>query len=132
MCLVSLSICEACTPACSAIARIALLGSCLCCCCRYPQLLQLLTAALPAATPSLAPLLSCQPDGFSGQLVRLSVHVEELLLPGGDDVLLERPKIANYTAAYRLPGQSLLCPVGSFVSLCTFQVACCFNCPQPQ
>jgi hypothetical protein len=72
--------------------------------CRYPQLLQLLTASLPADPPSLAPLLATPPDGFTGQLARLSVHVEELLLPGGDDVLLERPKIANYVAAYRLPG----------------------------
>jgi hypothetical protein len=48
--------------------------------------------------------------------VRLSVHVQELLLllPGGDDVLLERPKIANYTAEYRLPGE-----------LCCFYVRFC-------
>ncbi|WIA21972.1 hypothetical protein OEZ85_004330 [Tetradesmus obliquus] len=71
---------------------------------KHPQLLQLLATALPAAAPTLTPLLASPPEGFAGQLARLSVLVEELLLPGGDDVLLERPRIANYVAAYRLPG----------------------------
>lgn len=54
----------------------------------------------------MRPLLAAPPDGFRGQLARLSVHIEELLLPGGDEVLLERPKIAKYTASYRLPGEA--------------------------
>lgn len=68
---------------------------------RHPQWLQLLPAA-PARRLSGYTVLP--PQGFSGQLVRISLHVEELLLPGGDDAALERPRIANYLATYRLPG----------------------------
>lgn len=71
---------------------------------RYPQLLQL----LPHVSASqLVPLVTGPPPGFNAQLAAVSVHIQELLLPGGDDLLLERPKIAQYVATYRLPGACL-------------------------
>jgi hypothetical protein len=70
---------------------------------RYPEWLELLPA--DGAHLLLRPLANPSSRGFGGQLARLSVHLEELLLPKGDEALLERPKIANYVASYRLPGQ---------------------------
>lgn len=68
---------------------------------RFPQLLQ----SLPQQPASqLAPLVTCPPPGFLSQLAAVSVHIQELLLPGGDDLVLERPRIANYVATYKLPG----------------------------
>lgn len=61
---------------------------------------------LSAAAP-LQPLLACPPPGFDSQHALLSVHVEELLLPAGEDPLLQRPRTAHYSAAYRLPGDSV-------------------------
>ena len=69
---------------------------------RHPEWLELLPAA---AASRLSGYAALPPSGFSGQWVQLSVHVEELLLPGGDDAALERPKIASYIATLRLPGE---------------------------
>ncbi|KAF8057294.1 hypothetical protein HT031_006102 [Scenedesmus sp. PABB004] len=63
---------------------------------RFPELRVLLP---PEPAAALAPLLASPPEGFDGQLARLSVHVEELLLPGGDEALTERPRIASYAAS---------------------------------
>lgn len=69
---------------------------------RHPEWLQLLPAA-PARR--LSGCAASPPPGFAGQWVRLSLHVEELLLPGGDEAALERPRIASYLTTYRLPGR---------------------------
>lgn len=36
--------------------------------------------------------------------MRLALMLEELLLPGGDEQALERPRISHYCASFRLPG----------------------------
>lgn len=69
---------------------------------RYPQLQQLLP---PPSTSMLTPLLTHPHEGLEGQLAAVSIHIQELMLPGGDHVVMERPRIANYVAAYRLPGR---------------------------
>lgn len=69
---------------------------------RYPHLQQLLPAP---STSMLTPLLTHPHEGLEGQLAAVSIHIQELMLPGGDHVVMERPRIANYVAAYRLPGR---------------------------
>lgn len=71
---------------------------------RHPEWLQLLPAT-PAQR--LSGFAALPPPGFSSQWVRCSLHLEELLLPGGDDAALERPKVANYIATFRLPGAGI-------------------------
>ncbi len=44
------------------------------------------------------------PAGFGGQMARCTLYVEQVLLPEGDDVVLERPSSCCYAAVYRLPG----------------------------
>jgi hypothetical protein len=73
--------------------------------CRYPEWRHVLPADLSAALPHGA-----APPGFMGQLARLTLHLEELVLPDGDDLHLERPKMAGYSCTYHLPGQCILAP----------------------
>jgi hypothetical protein len=78
---------------------------------RHPEWLQLLPQQ-PARV--LARCVACPPAGFDGQLVRLSLHIEELLLSDADEASAaaaapgvaaqQRPRIAAYTTTYKLPG----------------------------
>jgi hypothetical protein len=92
---------------------------------RFPELLQLMPhACIARLTPPL--LLTCPPPEFNGRLARLSVHLEELLLPGGSggsDQAPQRPRMEAYSATYSLPGGSSVC-VHVCVCMCVSVCVC--------
>ena len=94
---------------------------------RFPELLQLMPhACIARLTPPL--LLTCPPPEFNGRLARLSVHLEELLLPGGSggsDQAPQRPRMEAYSATYSLPGGSSVCACVC-VCMCVSVCVCMF------
>ena len=61
-------------------------------------------------------------------MARLTLHLEELVLPEGDDLQLERPKMAGYSCAYRLPGEG----IGWVVNALRRKLTAIVKCMPPQ
>lgn len=72
----------------------------MCCWARFPQW----RPHLPPAWPCLPLAGPDPPPECGGQGARLTLVLDTLLLPEGEGLGLERPRMAGYSATYKLPG----------------------------